>query len=110
MSEPSRTPALELADALRARELSASELMDACLAEVDRLNDELNAVVWRDDEAAQAAAREADERLAAGGAPPLPGAAPARQDQAPLHRPPPCPRPRRGPPHPRDGAHARGGC
>src|SRR5256885_17198380 len=66
MSEPSRTPALELADALRARELSASELMDVCLAEVDRLNDELNAVVWRDDEAAQGAAREADERLAAG--------------------------------------------
>ena len=73
MSEPSRTPALELADALRARELSASELMDACLAEVDRLNDELNAVVWRDDEAAQAAAREADERLAAGEAAPFLG-------------------------------------
>src|SRR5436309_2578490 len=49
MPEPSRTPALELAGALRARELSASELMDACLAEVDRLNDELNAVVWRND-------------------------------------------------------------
>ena len=60
------TPALELAAALRARELSALELLDACLAAVDERNPELNAVVWRDDEAARAAAREADARIAAG--------------------------------------------
>jgi amidase len=66
MSDPTRTPVLELADALRAKELSATELLDASLAEVDRLNDELNAVVWRDDDVARAAARDADERLAAG--------------------------------------------
>src|SRR2546421_1361475 len=66
MSDPSRTPVLELADALRDKELSATELLDACLAEVDRLNDELNAVVYRDDEAVRATARDADERLAAG--------------------------------------------
>ncbi|HEX8752144.1 MAG TPA: amidase [Solirubrobacterales bacterium] len=59
-------PALELAAALRARELSAVELLDACLAAVDERNPELNAVIWRDDEAARAAARAADERLAAG--------------------------------------------
>jgi amidase len=58
--------ALELAAALRARQLSAVELLDACLAAVDERNPELNAVVWRDDDAARAAAREADERLAAG--------------------------------------------
>jgi amidase len=58
--------ALDLAAALRARELSAAELLDACLAAVDERNPELNAVVWRDDEAARAAAREADARLAAG--------------------------------------------
>lgn len=58
--------ALELAAALRARELSALELLDACLAAVDARNPELNAVIWRDDEAARAAAREADARLAAG--------------------------------------------
>jgi amidase len=58
--------ALDLAAALRARELSAVELLDACLAAVDRDNQEINAVVWRDDEAARAAAREADARLAAG--------------------------------------------
>jgi amidase len=60
------TPALELAAALRARELSALELLDACLAAVDARNPELNAIVWRDDEAARAAARAADERLAGG--------------------------------------------
>jgi amidase len=60
--------ALELAAALRARELSAVELLDACLAAVDELNPELNAVIWRNDEAGRAAAAEADRRLAGGGA------------------------------------------
>jgi amidase len=62
---PSRS-ALDLAAALRQREVSALELLDACLAEVDRLNDSLNAVVWRDDDSARAEARAADERLARG--------------------------------------------
>jgi amidase len=66
MSDLPRTPALELAAALRRRELSAVELLDACLAEVDARNAELNAVIWRDDEAARERARRADERLAAG--------------------------------------------
>jgi amidase len=65
--------ALELAAALRARELSAVELLEACLAAVDARNPELNAVVWRDDEAARAAAVEADARLAAGDAAPFLG-------------------------------------
>src|SRR5256885_14624032 len=63
--EPS-TPALELAAALRRRELSAVELLDACLEAVDSRNGEVNAIVWRDDEAARAAARHADEALARG--------------------------------------------
>ena len=58
--------AIDLAAALRARELSATELLDACLAAVGERNPELNAVIWRDDEGARAAAREADARLAAG--------------------------------------------
>jgi amidase len=58
--------ALDLAAALRARKLSAAELLEACLAAVDARNPVLNAVVWRDDEAARAAARDADARLAAG--------------------------------------------
>lgn len=62
---PSRS-ALELAAALRAREVSSLELLDACLAAVDRLNDSLNAVVWRDDDAAREDAKAADDRLARG--------------------------------------------
>jgi amidase len=66
MPSITRTPAVELADALRRRELSAMELLDACLGEVDRLNDEVNAVVWRDDERARARAKKADEHRAEG--------------------------------------------
>ena len=44
MINPTRTPVTELAAALRRRELSAVELLDACLAAVDARNPELNAV------------------------------------------------------------------
>ncbi len=60
------TSATDLAAALSARELSAAELLETCLAAVDERNPELNAVTWRDDEGARAAARAADERIAAG--------------------------------------------
>jgi amidase len=60
------SPALELAGGLRRRELSALELLDACLAAVDARNPQLNAVIWRDDAQARASAEEADRRLAAG--------------------------------------------
>jgi amidase len=58
--------ALELAAALRRRELSAVELLDACIAAVDERDPRLNAVIWRNDEDARGAAAEADRRLAAG--------------------------------------------
>jgi amidase len=57
--------ALELAEALRRRELSAVELLEACLAAIDERNPELNAIIWRNDDEALAAAAEADRRLAA---------------------------------------------
>ncbi len=60
------TPALELAAALRSREVSAVELLDACLAAVDARDPELNAVTWRNDEQAHADAADADRRLAEG--------------------------------------------
>jgi amidase len=60
------TPALDLAAALRQRELSAAELLEECLAAVDRLNPELNEVTWRNDEEARAAAAAADRRIAEG--------------------------------------------
>src|SRR3954447_22281426 len=67
MSAPDpTTPALELASALRRKDFSAVELLDACLEAVDRTNNEVNAVVWRDDEDARARASKADERTAAG--------------------------------------------
>src|SRR5437764_7972166 len=66
MSALTRTAGLDLADSLRRRDLSATGLLDAGLAEVDALGDELNAVVWRDDDAARAAAAEADTRLGDG--------------------------------------------
>src|ERR1035438_3379177 len=60
------SPALELAAALRARDLSAVELLDASLAAVDERNPRVNAVIWRDDDGARTAAVDADRRLAAG--------------------------------------------
>ncbi|MFD2091241.1 amidase [Blastococcus deserti] len=59
-------PATELAAMLRAREISARELLDAHLARIDRLNPALNAVVTLDADGARAAADAADAALAAG--------------------------------------------
>src|SRR3954447_9174867 len=74
MSAPDpTTPALELAAALRRKDFSAVELLDACLEAVDRTNGEVNAVIWRDDEDARQRARRADERIAAGGDAPFLG-------------------------------------
>jgi amidase len=58
--------ALELAAALRARELSAVELLEACLAAVDERNPAINAITWRNDDDARAAAADADRRIATG--------------------------------------------
>lgn len=67
MADPSPTAsALELAAALRSREFSAVELLEACLGAVDVLNPELGAITWRNDDQARAAAAEADRRIAAG--------------------------------------------
>lgn len=60
------TPATELAGAIRRRELDPVELLDACLATVDRLNPTLNAVIWRDDDGARTEARKVADRLARG--------------------------------------------
>lgn len=59
-------PATELAAMLRAREISARELLDAHLDRIDRFNPAVNAVVTLDVEGARAAADAADAALAAG--------------------------------------------
>lgn len=61
-----------LAAAIRAKEISPLELLDATLARVDAVNDRLNAVIWRNDDEARARAREAAAALAAPGGAELP--------------------------------------
>ncbi len=58
--------ATELAAAIRRRDLSAREALEAQLAQVDEVNEPLNAVVALDEERALAAAAEADAALASG--------------------------------------------
>ncbi len=58
--------ARELAAAVRAREISAAELLDLHLARIAERNPELNAIVSLDEERARSGARAADEALASG--------------------------------------------
>jgi len=39
-----------VAAAIRSREVSPVEVLDACLARIDSVNDQVNAVIWRDDD------------------------------------------------------------
>jgi amidase len=59
-------PATELAALVRAREVSARELLEAHLARIERIDPQLNAIVTLDPEGARAAADAADAALAAG--------------------------------------------
>ena len=67
--------ATEMAAAVRHREESPLELLEACLERVDRLNPEINAVVWRNDEEARAEAARLSDDIAGGDAdlPPFAG-------------------------------------
>ncbi len=58
--------AVDLAAAIRARKLSPVELVDACLARIDCLDPEVNAVTWRRDDAVRAEARAAEQTLMRG--------------------------------------------
>ena len=58
--------AREQADAVRARSISARELLDLHLARIAERNPELNAIVSLDEERARTGAAAADERLASG--------------------------------------------
>ncbi|WP_346620680.1 amidase [Blastococcus montanus] len=59
-------PATELAALVRAREVSARELLDAHLARIERVNPQVNAIVTLDADGARAAADAADAAQAAG--------------------------------------------
>ncbi|HYD56517.1 MAG TPA: Asp-tRNA(Asn)/Glu-tRNA(Gln) amidotransferase subunit GatA [Burkholderiales bacterium] len=70
----------ETAAALKARQLSSSELTRACLERIERLNPALNAFISVDAEGALEAAKRADETLAAGRGGPLTGIPIAHKD------------------------------
>lgn len=65
MTDPCDLPTARLRDLLHRRELKAVDLLDSCLARIDRTNPFLNAFVQFDLDGARAAAEAAD-RLAAG--------------------------------------------
>jgi len=58
--------ALDTAAAIRSKEVSPLEVLDATLSRIDRDNPELNAVIWRNDSVARAEAEALGERIAAG--------------------------------------------
>jgi len=58
--------AARLAAAVRAKEISAAELVHLTLDAIDRRNPAINAIVWQFRDAAIARAKEADEALARG--------------------------------------------
>jgi len=64
--------ALELAAAIRARELSPTEALTETLRRIDERNPAVNAVTWRDDEDALRQARAADDLVASTAADDLP--------------------------------------
>lgn len=59
-------PAYVLAEAVRGREVSSAEIVNAYLAQIDRHNPDLNAIVTLDEEGARMRAREADAALGRG--------------------------------------------
>ena len=60
------TPAHVLAEAIRRREVSSLEIVEAYLAQIARHNPDLNAVVTLDEDSARMRARRADAALARG--------------------------------------------
>ena len=64
--DPAFATSAEMADALRAKRISARELLTITFQRIDRDNPKINAIVWQTREQAIARAREADETLAKG--------------------------------------------
>lgn len=66
MSNLSFTPAYQLAQLIRERQVSAVDVLEACLAQIDRYDSQLNAICTLDEERARQMAKAADEALARG--------------------------------------------
>ena len=80
MSELCYTPAVKLARLLRARKLSATELVQAFIAQIERVNPQVNAIVTFLPEQALKAARAVDRKKSVG---PLAGLPIAYKDLVP---------------------------
>ncbi|MDE2005232.1 MAG: amidase [Rhodospirillales bacterium] len=66
MTEPCDLSAIEARRLIGGKRLAPSELLESCLARIDRVNPAVNAVVARDDAAARRAARAADAAVVRG--------------------------------------------
>jgi amidase len=64
--------ATRLAAAIRSRVVSPVEVLDAALARIDAVNDQVNAIIWRDDESARTAAKVAEDEVMRGAVEDLP--------------------------------------
>jgi amidase len=64
--------ALAVAAAIRTREVSPTEVLDATIERIDRINPALNAVIWRNDDAARVNAKNLTEKIATKGTKDLP--------------------------------------
>ena len=58
--------AIDTAAAIRAKEVSPLEVLEATLAKIDARNPELNAIIWRNDEQARTEAKALGDRIATG--------------------------------------------
>ena len=65
--------ATELGAMLRSREVSSVDILESCLTRIDAVDGRVQAFLERTDDLARRQAREADERIAAGDAPPAAG-------------------------------------
>src|SRR5437773_8019683 len=83
MMEICFTPARELARLIRARKLSATELVKAFIAQIERVNPKVNAIVTFTPEFALSAAKRFDRRNKASNPGPLAGLPIAYKDLVP---------------------------
>lgn len=67
MNDPADLTLTEAADAIHKRKISSLELLDACLANIERADKRLNATIWLDYEGARKSARRADQAVKKGG-------------------------------------------
>lgn len=82
--DPCQLDALDARDQIARKQLASIELMESCLAQIDRLDPVVNAMVIRNDEQALARAKDADDQLAHGAVPgPLHGLPVAIKDLQP---------------------------